>query len=224
MTQEDQAWPDLFGVGARTIVEQAKRLGLTWGLRMGTVTGTTGTSQFQVRMDRDTVSIPVTSMTGPVLLNDRVYILSIPPSGNFLIGTVTRIFPGQRIATSTRTASVGTFTAETVIDTLVAPLITGKTYMLTWYGRLFKDVADGIARFRIREDSISGTVLAISQLYTTVTINQSFPTIIKVQYTAVATGDKTFVTTANRQTGTGNLTAQAAADTVAYFYIEYVEG
>lgn len=224
MTDEEELWPDLFSVGAKSVVAQAKRLGLTWGLRIGTVVDTTSTGQFNVRMDGDTASILVTPMTGPVLEGDRVYVISVPPSGNFLIGTVTRIFPGQRIATSARTASVGTFTVETVIDTVVAPLIAGKTYILTWYGRLFKDVADGIARFRIREDSISGTVLAITQLYTTVTINQSFPTIIKVQYTATATGDKTFVTTSNRQTGTGNLTAQAAADAVAYFYVDYVEG
>lgn len=222
---EDGSWSDLFGVGTRSIVENAKRLGLTWGLRMGTVLELTSASRYQVRMDGgDDGGIAVTPMTGPVLVGDRVYVITVPPGGNFLIGTVTRFFPGQRIATATRIVNVGTFTAETVIDTVVAPLIAGKTYILTWYGRLFKDVADGIARFRIREDSISGTTLAITQLYTTVTINQSFPTIMKVQYTATATGDKTFVTTGNRQTGTGNLTAQAAADAITYFYVDYVEG
>lgn len=226
MTPEEaqQLWPDLFGVGVKSMVDNAKRLGLTWGLRMGTVTGLNTSSSIEVQMDGDDNSITVTSIIGSQVVGARVYVISVPPAGNYIIGVANLLYPGQRIATTTRTDNSAVFTAETVLDTVTASLISGKTYKIVYYNRLFKSVADGIARFRIREDDIVGTELAITQLYTATVINQSFPTYMEVLYTATVTGDKTFVGTGSRQTGTGNLTAQAAATAPTYLYVEYVEG
>jgi hypothetical protein len=222
--ERDESWPALFGVGAKSLVENAKRLGLTWRLTLGTVTEVTSADSLQVRLDGDTVSITVISMLGTSAVGNRVYVITVPPAANYAVGQVNTLYPSQQIAITTRTSSVGTFTVETLLDSVTASLVSGKTYRVRYYVRLFSSVADGIARFRIREDSTSGTVLAITQLYTTVTINQSFPTYIEVLYTAVATGDKTFVATGIRQTGTGNLTAQAATDAPTYLYVEYVSG
>lgn len=220
----EQSWPRLFGVGVQTIAENAKRLGLTWRLTLGTVIEVVDANLSLVRLDGDTASIGAISMIGSPVVSSRVYVITIPPAANYVVGSVSTFYPGQRIATTTRTANSGTFTAETVIDSVTASLITGKTYKVVFYGRFFKDVADGIIRARIREDSISGTELAITQLYSATVINQSFPIYIEVLYTAVATGDKTFVATGARQTGTGNVTAQASATAPTYLYVEYVEG
>ena len=222
--ERDESWPALFGVGAKSLVENAKRLGLTWRLTLGTVTEVTSADSLQVRLDGDTVSITVISMLGTSAVGNRVYVITVPPAANYAIGQVNTLYPSQQIAITTRTSNVGTFTVETLLDSVTASLVSGKTYRVRYYVRLFSSVADGIARFRIHEDSISGTVLAITQLYTAVTVNQSFPTYIEVLYTAVATGDKTFVATGIRQTGTGNLTAQAATDAPTYLYVEYVSG
>jgi hypothetical protein len=224
MPQRDgpDRFADLFGVGVETLVRNAFRLGLTWRMRPGTVTEATSLEKVMVRLDGDTASILVTSMIGQLPLDERVYVITIPPGGNFAIGWVT--FRGtQRIATTTRVANIGTFTVETLVDSVTAYLVVGHTYRIVWYGRVFKDVADGIARGRIREDSISGTALAITQLYTATVINQSFPLIMETQYVATLSGNKTFVATVTRQTGTGNLTAQAATDAPTLFYVELIE-
>jgi hypothetical protein len=70
---------------AQQVVADAKRLGLTWTLQNGTVTATSPT---RVQMDGDNVSIQVTSMIGPVGVGVRVYIIQVPPAGNFIVGFV----------------------------------------------------------------------------------------------------------------------------------------
>lgn len=212
--------PALISVGVQALKDNAQRLGLTWQLTMATIQ-TAGNSPIIIMDGDSTTFINAISMIGNPPAGSRVYVLLIPPGGIYLVGLVGAPFP-KRVATTTRVASVGPFTAETELDAVTATLVKGKTYRIVWYGRLFSSVADGIARFRIREDSTSGTVLAITQLFTGTTLNQSFPVYIEVEYTSTNTEEKTFVTTAIRQAGTGNLTAQAAADAVTYMYLEYV--
>ena len=76
---------DAITAAAQQVVADAKRLGLTWTLQNGTVTATT---PVKVQMDGDTVSIQVTSMIGPVGVGSRVYIIQVPPAGNFIVGFV----------------------------------------------------------------------------------------------------------------------------------------
>lgn len=132
--------------------------------------------------------------------------------------------PGERIATTVRTVNVGTFTAETSIDTVTAALVTGRIYVIRWAGALFSSVADGSARGRIREDSLVGTQLQLRQIVTNTIASQAFPLAMEVEFTAVSTGNKTFAATCQRQTGTGNITCTAASDTPTYFYVDYVRG
>jgi hypothetical protein len=70
---------------AQQVVADAKRLGLVWTMQNGTVTST---NPIKVQMDGDAVSILVTSMVGVVSLKQRVYIIQVPPAGNFIVGTV----------------------------------------------------------------------------------------------------------------------------------------
>lgn len=65
-------------------INQSRALGLTWTLRMATVTTP---SPLSVVYDGDTVVVSVVSMIGPLDVNQRVYVLLIPPSGSFVVGT-----------------------------------------------------------------------------------------------------------------------------------------
>src|SRR5688572_25933515 len=65
-----------------------ERLGLTWGLRPGTIqTGTTGTATgCTVILDGDTNAIPAFTLIGAVELGDRVMVTRVPPEGNYITG------------------------------------------------------------------------------------------------------------------------------------------
>lgn len=141
--------------------------------------------------------------------------------------TVTGLFTGrqQRINQSVRTTPSGSIVGvETSVDSVAGTLVTGRTYKISWYGRVQSTIADGYARLRIREDSVSGTQLQLSQSPTNIAANQSFIAAIEAEYTAVANGSKTFHVTCIRQTGTGNVSVFGAADTPVYMYIDYIRG
>lgn len=96
MTQSDipanTPTPVAAEAAVQAVLADPSRLGLTWDLRPGTVQSPTPPT---VVLDGDTAGIVVTSMIGPVAQGDRVYVLEIPPSGNFIVG-----------ATATPTASL----------------------------------------------------------------------------------------------------------------------
>ena len=99
--REREAWPQLFGTGTKVMVENASRLGLTWRLRPGTVTEAISQDQLEIRLDGDEVPITVVSMIGSLPIDSRVYVITLPPAGNYAVGWVTGLsgrFPGQRIA------------------------------------------------------------------------------------------------------------------------------
>lgn len=122
---------------------------------------------------------------------------------------------------SIRTANSSTFTTEAVVDTLSVPVVSGRRYKIVWDGAFYSDNGTGYARGRIRETNISGTVLMLRQVATTVT-NQSFGCRMEVRWTATSTTTVTFVATGTRQSGTGNVGAQAGTDSPTTFYVENV--
>jgi len=83
----EQMAPELVGIGAQAIQDNAKRLGLTWTLRPGTVQSYDGASgQVSVTFDSDTVAIGAVSLAGILVPGQRVMGMIIPPGGNFIIG------------------------------------------------------------------------------------------------------------------------------------------
>lgn len=75
--------PSLIGTGIQSLVNESRRLGLTWQLVLATVqNGETS----QVICDGDTEAITAVSMMGPVYTGYRVYVLQVPPSGNYIVG------------------------------------------------------------------------------------------------------------------------------------------
>ena len=214
--------PELLSTAAKGIVDNANRLGLTWRLSVGTVTEASSANRFLVILDGDEVEISVTSMVGLAFVGQRVYVIMIPPAGNYAIGGVSRIFPGQRIATSTETTVSAGFTAETIINTVTAELVSGRTYSIGLFTGITSTVAGDNAEYRIREDSVAGTQLQVIRKDLLAT-NITEVLFLYAQYTAVATGSKTFVGTGFRQAGTGTLTRNSSTTSPSYMYVEYVE-
>lgn len=130
----------------------------------------------------------------------------------------------RRIATTTRTTTSSTFTTtETSINTVTAALENGKTYAVRWVTEGRSTVAADTAKFRIREDSVSGTILQAVNTAMPV-VSTDFQAVLEVEYTAVATGNKTFAGTCVRNSGTGNVSVSASANEPHYLYVEYVSG
>lgn len=69
------------------LVEQAKRLGLTWDLRPAIVNTTDSTSNLVFgTYDGDTESIPMINLKGSIVEGERVMVMFVPPQGNYIIG------------------------------------------------------------------------------------------------------------------------------------------
>lgn len=78
---------NLISDAARTIVQQAQALGLTWTLRIATVVTSSINGNATIVFDGDTVTISATNLTGsPFGGGSRVYCIMVPQSGNFIIG------------------------------------------------------------------------------------------------------------------------------------------
>jgi hypothetical protein len=89
MTSDPDQAPALVGIGAQSIVDRAKSLGLTWTLRPGSI----ATDGVSILYDGDTEPINAVNLTGDAKTSgDRVMGLTVPPSGNFIIG-VTKVDP-----------------------------------------------------------------------------------------------------------------------------------
>jgi hypothetical protein len=115
----EQMAPELVGIGAQAIQDNAKRLGLTWTLRPGTVQSYDGASgQVSVTFDNDTVAIGAVSLAGILVPGQRVMGMIIPPGGNFIIGGLEpfapRIFNVYGQATINTTTSGGFVNMGTV--------------------------------------------------------------------------------------------------------------
>ena len=134
--------------------------------------------------------------------------------------------PGERIATQIDTADTATFTTvETVVSTVTAALVSGRTYRVRSVVTYQSDVADDHLNARLREDSVSGTQMTGKRVRSTLTTGGfGFDGCLEAEYTAVSTGNKTFVATGVRSTGTGNWTGEGLSVQPRYLYVDYIRG
>ena len=221
MTEE--IFPGLVNAGVQELVRTAGRLGLTWSLRIGTVTEATSINSMLVLLDADTQSIAVVSMIGGVAVDDRVYVISVPPAGNFAVGAVSRFYPGQRIATSIVTSpSAGFTTTEVQLMTVVAALVEGFRYKIV-FDPAFDITVSGVVRSVIREDTVSGTILQIRD-HNLNSAGGAESGRVEAEFTAVATGDKTFSGNGDVLSGGGTANLNAGATFPSYMYVDYISG
>jgi len=72
------------------------------------------------------------------------------------VATAGRI-PGELIASSRATSDSATFTTvETTVLSVTAPLVSGRTYRVVFYGKFATTVAGDIGAARMREDNVVG--------------------------------------------------------------------
>jgi hypothetical protein len=86
------------------VVADPSRLGLTWQLRQASIVSLDPTITAQV--DGDDKAVTVYSMIGPVFISQRVYVLTVPPGGNFIAGFVGPAPDVQIVTTNTGLSSV----------------------------------------------------------------------------------------------------------------------
>lgn len=115
----------------------------------------------------------------------------------------------RRTGAVDRTTTVSSITTtETVIDTVTAATVIGRKYEVRWDGHYRSTVANDRGAVKIREDSLSGTVL--NERNERVDAANSIESANGLAwYTADATETKTFVVTLVRAAGTGTLDAFA---------------
>ncbi len=76
---------DLAVAQVQAIIENAQKLGLVWILRQATIVDD---SPILATQDGDTEPISHTSIIGTVASGQRVWVLVVPPSGNYIVGFV----------------------------------------------------------------------------------------------------------------------------------------
>jgi hypothetical protein len=130
-----------------------------------------------------------------------------------------------RIATTvvTTSSSATSGTTELQVTSVAASLILGKTYRVRYAGAFTASVTTDHHFIRIREDTSAGDQMQGRRL-TGPTAASAYPVNIEAEYTADATGSKTFVVTLQRTAGSGTITNYAAGDQPGYLAVDYVSG
>ena len=132
-----------------------------------------------------------------------------------------------RIKTTTRTSDTSTVTStETVADSVTASLVNGEKYRVTWMVGYTSSVAGDTVILRLREDTVSGTQmnLARGDVRLTNGAGSRWQLKFEAEYTATATGSKTFVGTFLRGSGTGNVNIEADPNYPSYLYVDLIVG
>ncbi len=120
--------------------------------------------------------------------------------------------PGEVIGEALQTsASSGTSAlVELAVQTLVVPLVNGRTYRIPACGVAGSTVNSDTGVVRIRQDNVAGAQVAqfaLHDLQTTLDVNY----MMEGRYTPIATANKTFVVTLQRIGGSGSLSIQGSS-------------
>lgn len=158
------------------LISQSRALGLTWTLRMATVTTPI---PLAVVYDGDTTVVSVVSMIGPLDVNQRVYVLLIPPSGSFVVGTTeASISRGELGANATDNGTVVTTPAggaETAVPSAqwdsepMYQFLNNRIFRATITGFVIESTGAGGAvsfiRLRKGQQTTAGTVLGLKEVF-----------------------------------------------------------
>ncbi len=170
--------PELISAAVKQILASAKALGLTWSLRIATISVLQSVGSNEPPLvagiyDGDSAAIGLTNITGEELLpGQRVYCLMVPPSGNFIIGFVgipTPPFSTFGVAAPNGNIAQSTGGVETAVSLAnwttepVARIRKNKIARITVMLNSFVNTAtDSVFIVRVRLGSVTttGTILA----------------------------------------------------------------
>ena len=131
----EQVAPELIGTGAQAIVENAKRLGLTWSIRKAEVTVGSNPSAVLAVFDGDTEPVGMISLIGLLFATQRVWVIIVPSGGdnalsggNYIIGFIglsqfSALFRSNRVGDIESTANTAFVDLATVGPTVSNILI-----------------------------------------------------------------------------------------------------
>ena len=130
--------------------------------------------------------------------------------------------PGERIATTVRTSTVGSITTtETEVDSVTAALVTGRTYRVRWHGPVQSTAAADNVRAFIHQTNTSGTILQLDDV-TPAAANIKYGMTLELEFTATSTGDQEFIASLDRISGSGTVSSVASATQPAYLYVDFI--
>jgi hypothetical protein len=106
--------PDVVASAVEQVVDNSRALGVSWALRLGTISST---SPLAIIYDGDTQVVNATSMIGPLAIGGRCYVIMVPPSGNFVVGTanITVGYLGANVAVGGTIVTTPAGGAETAV-------------------------------------------------------------------------------------------------------------
>jgi hypothetical protein len=145
----------------KALQDNAERLGLTWGIRPAEITST---DPVQALVDADTEPIGVIPMIGSLYVGQRVYIMRVPPSANYVVGLVVGDDTPPPIGTTVGwTAASGDSAAiggeTSILGTGLVNFLNGCAYEIDYEADVGGSVGGNFANFQIRRTSVAGTVV-----------------------------------------------------------------
>lgn len=170
-TPVDPALPQTVSLASvDELLVQARRLGLTWGMRPGVVTDTTNAGGpynplVQLDGDDENTTIIAPSLVGGLAIGMRVMVQFVPPGGNYVVGIIS--------STSIQRYEKGAFTSHgTTITTTETTLETFSRFNLLG-AAAYRVEIDGwllagaglFTYFRLRETNTAGQVLTASDAF-----------------------------------------------------------
>ena len=151
--------PDEVTAIVQAIRADARRLGLVWRIRPGTVETTDGENAIGSLDGDGGVLIPMINLVGAVA-GERVFVIEIPEGGNYIIGRPGQAALVDRVDSVANSAAVG---AEAVVLTSNSiTFMENAAYRAVLRGAT-QSSASASAVYRIRQTNLSGTILHVTQ-------------------------------------------------------------
>jgi hypothetical protein len=212
-------------VSVQALLENAKRLGLIWSLRPGTVQLQIDDA-VQVILDGDVDPIGAISLIGFPVFGARVMAMLVPPGGVFIIGNIgvgslvgTCIARGFRGTTSTASA-----TEQSVLRIDDIPMKSGRLYFIT-SGPLTLDVsvANDVARalLRLEDTGVATTASTLLRVADSGVINitSGNSVIVSCHYTPATDITASILLSTSRIQGTGVVSITAGGGVPTNLYV-----
>lgn len=199
-------------------------------IRVGTVTTVNANGTLDITMSSGVLVPGVPKLANAVAPAGAVVQMISQRGSLLVIGAVAGSSGGAaagRAGTNIRVTDTGAVTnTETLADTVTAYLVNGATYKVRWTPAVTSTVAGDSLFMRIRDTNLVGAQLQIIRAYVGATggSGSRWPADIEVEFTATATGNKTFAGTYVRAGGTGNVNIHSTSTSPTYFYVDYVRG
>lgn len=150
--------------------------------------------------------------------------MAISPGEETLAADITGRFRVGTGYEDTDSASIAS-TTFVAIASVTAQLVSGRTYHIKFITHLMSSVTTDTATLAIREDTASGTeIQGAAALPLVGSASAGVYYQLETDYTAVATGAKTFVGVCNRASGSGNVRREAANIRPTWLIVDYAYG